>query len=325
MSAVMTNGVGDFLDAPITRRYLAEIVDDTETALTRAQRNIRSGALAQCKPGTLGTYKSDRAALEAASADFHDEWNRAINDEVETLDDFQDAYQTLLLALELLERENVAFTAVVTTDLGAKLAKYFGILILFSPLADRFARLRRDLDGIMSDLVRAKRAAKAKSAKAALAICIAGAAVALGPMSLGMTIGVALGTTAVGLVIDEVVGNGASGGALQNANKGAGAAAKILNANLKEPYKGVGTIVSGVAAVVATGDAAAAIVRKTRLEARAKKLEADYKALLKELKMLVAKVSVAQKEANAAHREALSKAGRFRSQTGARKGLFAGG
>ncbi|GMG81115.1 hypothetical protein LNKW23_03270 [Paralimibaculum aggregatum] len=322
MSATATADPKEFLDTPVVRRYLGEIVNATEAALTLAGRNLQSGALKACTAATLATYRGDVAACEASYGDFNDAWNRVISGRARDLDDFEGAYQTHLIALEIVEEMNVPFSAVVDAALGVKLTLFFTLVGQVSGHARTFLAIRQKLDQTRRDLEKLKRILKGKAAKTALGAAIAGATLAAGPIGVAATLGIAVSATAAGMVIDKVVGAGGSMTRYQAAHKTSETMLSCYDQLDRVKVRGLGPMLSFVAISLDAAETAQAAALKAAIDKRVKALEKDFKRALKDFERQSRELEAAARAARTAHDRAVRAANGFASRKAERERLL---
>lgn len=311
----------EFLDAPIVQKYLSEIVDDTNAALTIATRNMSSAIVRSYPARVVGDYKTDLKLTESSYADFNDEWNRVISGKARDLRAFEQTYQTLLLALELLEASNSDHKALIDADVARKLAALFVVLGPVMGHGATFLKLKSDLAALQRDLTRAKTKIATQAVKTALDAALVTCTLLVPPLGLGGRIAVVVGTVVISDSIEAALGSGRQPSSQKAAFDSSIMAMKVHGSLKGIPAKALGALTGLSKISCDASETAEAIKLKKALDARIKALMKTFEAARRDLERQSRSLNRLYQDADRAYKQAVSNVGQSVSPTAKRKRL----
>ncbi len=315
-----TTEADDLVNSPAVQKYIAQIEADADDALAIA-KTVLSG-MSSYPSKFISEYKADESRLDKAWGDFNAEWNRVVFGKAKNSKALIAAYSRFVIALTILEEQNVRFGAFVKAKFALFAASFIAFFILvIKANAKRFAKLKKDLIELQSLLKKAKREVTEAKAQLALNAALTVVTLCLGPAGWAARAGIAAASFTAHIVIDASLGP-SKGSAVGTLNQAAGDVIGVPD-KIKGPWGKIGGAASGVLTlgldVGEIGDAKKIVKRvqdKIRAVAReCVSLQGKVQADAKKLTGLRDKFKKALKTAE-------SNAGKYKSKAGERKKLI---
>lgn len=307
------------LNSKAVQAYIEGMEDDTKVALDSAKDNI--GEMGDFPPKALSTYKKERDDLDDASGEFNGAFNAVTWGKAKDGKALIAAYKAWVIALTVLEEDNVLYGAYVEAGAAASTAIFIAVLIeTVKAVQKACENIVKELEALDKLLKQAKREVTQAEIQRALNIAISVVSLLLPPMRLGRSIAVAAGTLTVQLILDAALGPGKPG-AIGIANSAGGDVIGLpkLVSTPKAKFGGVASLIIGIKLDTdEVGDAKKIVEAiKDRIKSTQKTLE----MLDPFLNIGADKLAKMQDGFNEALKEAKSKSNAYKSGEAKRLGL----
>lgn len=307
----------EFLKTPKMKRYMRDVIDDTEPLLTEVNQNLSSAALRQVSSRAMNAYREAYAAADKTNILWNEAWHDVMNGREDDLEVIYSAVDAHYVKLNELYEMNGAFVAVIQADLGVKLAAFLAAFAPISTHAKKFGEMRKKLDRMRRDIEKLNKLVKSKAAKTAAGAALTGIGLFIPPMGVLGTLATSLGMMVTGSMvtstIDNVLGTGSNTTHWQKAHKASETVLTGYNDITKGKVKGLGPLLSLVNISLDTTDTALAGAAKIAIDKQIKSFEKEFERELKAFKTKVEAVEKATKDAKTAYDKALRDASSVRS------------
>ncbi len=241
-----TTTAKDLVNSKVVQKYIANIDKDAQAAMDTVNANLKYSGLKYYSNKLVSDYKADESRLDKAWGNFNLAWNKVVFGKAKDSKELIKTYSKYVLALEILEQQNVKHSALVGANLAMIAAAFMKFAIaFFQEINKRCAQLEKDLAQLKALAEKAKREIKEAQVQVALNLIITGASMCLGPVGWTARIGVAVGGIAVHTIIDASLGP-SSGSALGTINTASGETLGVA----KKLSPGAQKLMGGVSAVI---------------------------------------------------------------------------
>ncbi|MCR8725061.1 hypothetical protein [Frigidibacter sp. ROC022] len=308
------------IESRVVQKYLEQVDTDAEAALDTLDANVK--LLKTYPPAMVSQYKKDGTALDKAWGVFNQEVNSITFGKARDGKAAMAAYSKYILTLEVLEAQNVRYSAYI----GAKVAELVAALLklvieITKKMREKFKELLVELKALEALLKKAKKDVKGAEAQRIINVGITAVSLCIPAVGLGAGIAIAVGTFTVQTIIDSQLGPG-SPGAMGSLNNAVGDTIGLPK-QVKPKFAKLGGAATGLIALKMDSDEVADAKRiVTEVQKRMKKVQ----ALLKTLDGFLSKDVGFIEKAEMAMLKAMDAAERgaklYRSQAQVRKGLL---
>lgn len=231
------------MESPVVQGYIEQIDADAQEALDQADSNL--GGMGDFPSGSVSEYKAHRAALDKAWGNFNAAWNAITFGKATDGRAAMDAYTQYVVALEVLEQDNVLIGAFIEARFAQAAAAFLAFAIeTLKALQKRYAELLKELKELDALLKKAKKDVKGAEAQRVINVAITAVSLCIPQVSLGAGIAIAVGTFTVQMVVDAALGPG-DPGAIGALNSAAGDVVGLPKA-IKPVFAKLGGAASGV-------------------------------------------------------------------------------
>ena len=310
-----------FLADPVVNRYLDAIAEDSDKALEIAKNNLSYAGMKFYPPALLKTYKLDRSRCDKAHGDFNLSFNKVANGLSKDLKGLEAAYSRHVLALEVIERQNVDHSALVEANFAVFASQLSLVLLPFSPIAAKMQQAEARWQKILKELKKALKDARDAKIQAGINVAIGIVVTLIAPQTLIGRLVLVAGSAAVSLTINECMGSRGVGpmGASVTIVRGAVKASGKLKPTAGKAAGAIGTVATLIIDAGEIKDAerrAKMLLKGVKLaQKETEKATADFH---KFAKIVLAKNSEFEK----ARTKALSNLGKYSSRQGERRKLL---
>ena len=312
----------DLVNSPIVQKYINNIDMDAEAALDLLAANMKYSGLKFYPKSLISTYKADGSRLDKSWGNFNAAWNKVTFKKAKNSSELIKTYSQYVLALEILEEQNVKHTALKDADFANIAGAFCQFLIAYIKLIRlRCAELEKELIEIGKLIKKAQSEVTEAKVQVALNIALTAVSFCLGPATLGARIGVAAAGIGVHMLIDASLGP-SKGSALGTANTAAGEISGVMS----KLSPGAQKLAGGASAVLTLKmdfdevDQAEAILKE--IGALMKGTTIKYNKLSKLADKDGKKVLMLNKSLNVASKSADAARGKFKSSKKKREGLI---
>lgn len=311
------------LQSPLVKRYLGEIDNDVDAALITSDSQLRSSVMRDYPSKIVSEYKSDVKALESAYSDFNDALYDIDHGQARDLRAFEQTYQKLLLALEVVEAQNADHKVLIDLDVARKLS---ALMTVLSPVLGKgrtFAEMQSKLSSLESDLKKAKKKIVSKSAKTACDAALTAVTLLAPPMGIGGRLTMVVATKVVSDSIGSTFGSGRQPDSQKQAFDSAVSVMKVQGTLNGVPARTLAGLTGFANVALDAGEVAEAVKLKKTIDKKIKEFMKQYDATKKELDRQTKQLATLHRDAERAYQQAVSQMGRSSSSaTSKRKNLL---
>lgn len=308
------------IESPVVQKYLEQIDADAQAALDAADANL--GGMGDFPSGSVTEYKSHRAALDKAWGDFNGEWNSVVAGKAKDGSAAMKAYQTYVIALTVLEEDNVVIGAFIEAKVAQFTAAFLAFLIeVLKAIQKRFADLLSQLRELEALLKKAKKDVKGAEAQRVINLAITAVSLCIPAVGLGAGIAIAATTFTVQMIVDASLGPG-NPSVVGVVNTAAGDVVGLPK-SIKPPFAKLGGAASGLITLKLDNDEIADAKKIVQ------KIQTQIKAIQSSMKTLEPWVANNATRLEALHQafakaleQAQSKAKAYKSAESQRLGLL---
>ena len=198
------------IESPVVQKYIEQIDADAQVALDQAETNL--GGMGDFPSGAVSEYKSHRAALDRAWGDFNAEWNMIVAGKAKDGSAAMNAYRAYVIALVVLEEDNVVIGAFVEAKVAEFAAAFVAFIIeVIKAIQKRFGDLLKELQDLQQMLQKAKKDVKGAEAQRVINVAITAVSLCIPAVGLGAGIAIAVTSFTVQVVVDASLGPGKPG------------------------------------------------------------------------------------------------------------------
>jgi hypothetical protein len=308
------------IESPVVQKYIEQIDADAQAALDQADTNL--GGMGSFPSGAVSEYKAHRAALDSAWGDFNAAWNLIVVGKAKDGSAAMNAYQAYVIALIVLEEDNVVIGAFIE----AKVAEFAAALIAFmieviKAIQKRFADLLKELQDLQQMLQKAKKNVKGAEAQRVINVAITAVSLCIPAVGLGAGIAIAATTFTVQMVVDASLGPG-NPSVIGTINTAAGDVVGLPKA-IKPPFAKLGGAASGLITLkMDTDEIADAKKIVQQIQAKMKSVQSTIKTLEPWVSNSAVKLDNLHIAFEKALEQAQAKAKSFKSAQAQRLGLL---
>ena len=264
-------------ESPVVQKYIEQIDADAQAALDQADTNL--GGMGDFPSGSVAEYKSHRAALDKAWGDFNAEWNKVVFGKAKDGTAAMTAYRAYVIALTVLEEDNVVIGAFVEAKVAQFTAGFLALLIeVIKGIQRRFGELLKELQALETMLKKAKKDVKGAEAQRVINLAITAVSLCIPVVGLGAGIAIAATTFTVQMVVDASLGPG-NPSAIGTINTAAGDVIGLPK-SIKPPFAKLGGAASGLITLKLDNDEIADAKKIVQqIQAQMKSVQSSMKTL----------------------------------------------
>lgn len=308
------------IESPLVQKYLENVDSDAETALDDLKANLKW--LGDYPSAMISEYKSDGTDLDKAWGNFNLEVNKITFGKARDGKAAMSAYSKYIITLEILEEQNVRYSAYIASKVAELVAAFLKVLIdVAKRMREEFKALLAELKELEALLKKAKKDVTGAEAQRIINVGITVVSLCIPAVGLGTGIAIAVTTFTVQTVLDSALGPG-SPSALGTLNTAAGDAIGLPK-QIKPKFAKLGGGLSGLITLKMDSDEVAEAERiVAEVQKRCKDVMKRLDTIDRYLSRDIADVEKAEKAMQAALVVAEKNAKLYKSQAQKRNGLL---